>query len=303
MSPSIRDPVDRQLDRDAVDACKGSPGLTLVNWSEPGRWSRLAGLHRPNQDVLSASDISHDPNVSETQYSGKSWLYPLYRFVYPLMYNKALSTQAGLDPSKPPTTWDEFINVNKKLKAAGIQPIELGLKDGFGGEILGSATFQKQIFSNYNDLIQMTVNGNFEAPLWKSWITRAAELRSRCMNKDVDSVSFRKQPHPATARPSKAAIIFGTQSTRQTIIASAEGRAKTSAWSLSSSRSSRMGRFARRHQQRLPGRPIVADPSRSRTSFMPDVHARRGETPVRSTPTPAFLPPNRPLQIAPRPAS
>lgn len=199
-------------------ACKGQSGPDLwYNWS--GTWSleqAWPGCTVSNQDVLSASDISHNPNVSETQYQGKSWLYPLYRFVYPLMYNKALFTQAGLDPSKPPTTWDEFISANKKLQAAGIQPIELGLKDGFGGEILGSATFQKQIFSNYNDLIQMTVDGNFEAPLWKSWITKAAELKPY-VNKDVNSVNF--GDGLAKFQAGKAAMVFGTPGAQQTIIA------------------------------------------------------------------------------------
>ena len=41
--------------------------------------------------------------------------------------------------SKPPTNWSQFLAACKKLQAAGITPLALGLKDGFGGEILGSA--------------------------------------------------------------------------------------------------------------------------------------------------------------------
>lgn len=43
-----------------------------------------------------------------------------------MFYNKALFTQAGLDPENPPATWDEFIAAVETLKAAGITPIALG---------------------------------------------------------------------------------------------------------------------------------------------------------------------------------
>lgn len=44
-------------------------------------------------------------------------------------YNKALFTQAGLDPEKPPTTWAEFTTTADALKAAGIVPIAASGKD------------------------------------------------------------------------------------------------------------------------------------------------------------------------------
>ncbi len=199
-------------------ACKGQSGPDLwYNWS--GTWSleqAWGGCTVPNQAVLSTADIGHVPNVSETEWQGKSWDYPLYRFVYPLVFNKKLFTQAGLDPSNPPTTWTAFIAACKKLQAAGIQPIELGLKDGFGGEILGSATFQKQVFSNYNDLIKMTPNGDFTGQLWKSWIEKAAELKPY-VNNDVNSLNF--GDGLAKFQAGKAAMVFGTPGVQQTIIA------------------------------------------------------------------------------------
>jgi ABC-type glycerol-3-phosphate transport system substrate-binding protein len=44
------------------------------------------------------------------------------------LYNKRMFREAGLDPEKPPRTWKEFIEVGKKLNAAGFQ----GLVSGFG---------------------------------------------------------------------------------------------------------------------------------------------------------------------------
>jgi raffinose/stachyose/melibiose transport system substrate-binding protein len=38
----------------------------------------------------------------------------------PMIYNKKLFANAGLDPAKPPRTWDEFLEAGKKLKASGV---------------------------------------------------------------------------------------------------------------------------------------------------------------------------------------
>ena len=45
-----------------------------------------------------------------------------------MLYNKDLLQKAGVDISKPPETWKELIEINKKLKAKGIQ----GLVSGWG---------------------------------------------------------------------------------------------------------------------------------------------------------------------------
>jgi raffinose/stachyose/melibiose transport system substrate-binding protein len=197
-------------------ACKGQSGPDVwYNWS--GTWSLeqvWSGCTVPNEEVLSPSDIAHVPNVAETRWSGKTWLYPLYRFVYPVVYNKTLFRKAGLNPAKPPTTWTQFLAACQKLKAAGITPIALGLKDGFGGEILGSATFQKQLFSNYNSLVGMVVNGNFTSPLWKSWLEKVVQLKPY-FNDDVNSITF--GDGLGRFQTGKAAMVFGTPGVQATI--------------------------------------------------------------------------------------
>ncbi len=45
-----------------------------------------------------------------------------------MLYNKDLFARAGLDPERPPQTWEEFLEAGKKLKEAGIQ----GLVSGWG---------------------------------------------------------------------------------------------------------------------------------------------------------------------------
>ncbi|MFD2115161.1 extracellular solute-binding protein [Paenibacillus yanchengensis] len=46
---------------------------------------------------------------------GKIYGTPNDMYAAGLYYNKTLFTEAGLDPNSPPTTWDEFVDVAKKI--------------------------------------------------------------------------------------------------------------------------------------------------------------------------------------------
>lgn len=46
---------------------------------------------------------------------GKIWSLPCNKSIQVLYYNKDLFRQAGLDPERPPATWDEFIEMAGKL--------------------------------------------------------------------------------------------------------------------------------------------------------------------------------------------
>src|SRR5688500_10680149 len=46
-----------------------------------------------------------------------------------IFFNKALFTEAGLDPEVPPATWTEFLAAVQTLKDAGITPLTLGEGD------------------------------------------------------------------------------------------------------------------------------------------------------------------------------
>ena len=74
-----------------------------------------------------------------------------------MFYNKGLFEKNGL---KAPTTWDEFMAANAKLKGAGITPIAIGAKDDWtlpivhevvGGATFGGAEFQKAVLSGAKD--------------------------------------------------------------------------------------------------------------------------------------------------------
>jgi ABC-type glycerol-3-phosphate transport system substrate-binding protein len=51
--------------------------------------------------------------------SGKIYGLPTANYSMGLLYNRALFTKAGLDPDKPPTTWDEVRADAKKIAALG----------------------------------------------------------------------------------------------------------------------------------------------------------------------------------------
>ena len=68
---------------------------------------------------------------------------PLEVQFYNGFYNKQLFQQAGLDPTKFPTTWDEFFAAAEKLKAAGITPLVYGT----GGQALGGGFYPWYDFS------------------------------------------------------------------------------------------------------------------------------------------------------------
>ena len=125
-------------------ACQSKSGPDLwYNWS--GSWSlelSWKGCTVPNEEVLAPADIEANPSTQETLWQGKTWDYPLYKFVYPIVVNLDLLQKAGLDPNSPPTTWDEWMAALEKISAAGITPLALGLKDGFGAEIAASGQLE-----------------------------------------------------------------------------------------------------------------------------------------------------------------
>jgi raffinose/stachyose/melibiose transport system substrate-binding protein len=64
-------------------------------------------------------------------YQGKNYGVPWDMGMVGFWYNKDLFQQAGIDAT--PTTWTEFLDVVKTLKAAGITPISIGEGDKWPG--------------------------------------------------------------------------------------------------------------------------------------------------------------------------
>ena len=167
-------------------ACRGGSGPDIwYNWG--GTWSLemvWAGCIVPNEEVLAKADLDPVPSIEGTKFDGKTWIYPFEYRLFPVLYNKDLFKQAGLDPENPPKTWDEFIAASEKLKAAGILPVVIGLKDGFGGEIAGVG-LQHQLYT-VPDMISMVIDGDFTDEKWTSWIQKVVEMKPY-VNNDANS--------------------------------------------------------------------------------------------------------------------
>lgn len=198
-------------------ACQSGSGPDLwYNWS--GTWSlELAwkGCTVPNETILSPADLEANPSIEETLWEGQTWDFPLYKFVYPVVVNLDLLEQAGLDPNAPPATWDEWIAALEQIKAAGITPIALGLKDGFGGEIAAAGQLEKQWVNTPDDIKQLVIDGDFATdPGWTDWIDKTFELKPY-FNEDANSLGFAEGL--ALWQAGETAMVFGAPGVQSVI--------------------------------------------------------------------------------------
>lgn len=108
------------------------------------------GSVTPISDLVPQSETKHWLNTSENTVGDKIVAMPLYLMGIPLVWNKTLFKQAGLDPNKPPATWDEFLADCQALKSHGITPIAMGNKDGYFGAWMLSI-FGKQALASMNN--------------------------------------------------------------------------------------------------------------------------------------------------------
>jgi len=93
--------------------------------------------------------------------AGKTWGIPFQRSTIVMYYNKEAFKAAGLDPEKPPETWDQLIAMGKKLtKADGSQWGVMIPSTGYPYWMFGALTMQ-------NDQVLMNDAGNetyFDSP-------------------------------------------------------------------------------------------------------------------------------------------
>lgn len=125
---------------------QGTPD-DLFTWFAGYRMQFFAqqGLIAPLDDVW--GKIGSNFNTASQGLSkgldGHYYLVPIYNYPWVVFYNKSTFTQKGYTV---PTTWDEYINLAKKMKSDGLIPFAFADKDGWPA--LG--TF---------DIINMRVNG------------------------------------------------------------------------------------------------------------------------------------------------
>lgn len=127
----------------ATDTLIGAFRLAAQSHSGPDidtQWATLPTLTPywnkdavPISAYLPASETSQWLNTNENTDHGKIIAMPIYLIGVPLVWNKQMFKEAGLNPDSPPATWAAFLSDCAALKAHGITPFGMGNKDGYFG--------------------------------------------------------------------------------------------------------------------------------------------------------------------------
>jgi len=82
------------------------------------------------KDSFFSEALSVNEFIEGNSYNVKPGIYgvPIDIMTIQLLYNKDLFEKLGLDPEKPPVTFQEFLDIGKKIREAGLQ----GLVSGWG---------------------------------------------------------------------------------------------------------------------------------------------------------------------------
>jgi len=143
--------------------------LTAANAGKPPHVAVLLAIDiftLVEEDVIVAiSDIANSPEektwldgfyksfMADTMLDGKIYAVPFQRSTPVLYYNKDAFVEAGLDPNTPPATWDEMIEMGKKLtkKDANGNVTQWGTRIPSLG-LAGAWLYSGLVFSNGGEL-------------------------------------------------------------------------------------------------------------------------------------------------------
>lgn len=137
---------------------------------------QAAGISVPVDTVLTEEFLSdfYSPALEACSIDGKPYALPVYVSPFILYYNKDLFKQAGLDPEKPPKTYDEMLEMAEKLsqlktadgnkvyafgQATASVPVSgaslMAMIYNFGGEVLNSEGKLNVDTQGFKDALEM----------------------------------------------------------------------------------------------------------------------------------------------------
>ncbi|NRQ32761.1 sugar ABC transporter substrate-binding protein [Nonomuraea sp. NN258] len=101
----------------AAQAARKAPDVYTVNYSKVPGFARTGQIQALDQLIPADKWAGlREPVVGSVRYQGRTYAYPM--LVEPstvLYYRKDLFAKAGLDPARPPATWQEVIDYGRKL--------------------------------------------------------------------------------------------------------------------------------------------------------------------------------------------
>jgi raffinose/stachyose/melibiose transport system substrate-binding protein len=149
------------------------------------------GAAVPISDYVPKSETDNWIGTGENMSDGKLWGMPIYLLGVPFVWNKQMFSQAGLDPSKAPATFQDLLDACSKLKAKGITPIGMGNKDGYTGNWM-FAIYGKQQLDDISELKDVVLGkAKFSDPKYSGFYSDIAKLREQgCFNDDISSLDL-----------------------------------------------------------------------------------------------------------------
>ncbi|HEY0828164.1 MAG TPA: extracellular solute-binding protein [Bacilli bacterium] len=109
--------TERQVFVTAMAGGSGPDAYSFAHFPVIGEWVKqgLVLDLTPYWNEYADKDQYTPAVMGEATIDGKIYGLPHHMYVMGLAYRKHLFTEAGLDPNKPPATWDEFVDYAKKL--------------------------------------------------------------------------------------------------------------------------------------------------------------------------------------------
>jgi multiple sugar transport system substrate-binding protein len=131
---------------------------------------------------------------------------------HPVYYNKSLYTKAGLDPERPATSWDEFVdNCAAITKATGAKCFAQGNKEGIGIQFflsgLGSGILPPQEYDNW-----IAGKRNWNSPAVKRVFSLWKEVNDQGLNNDGANSTAMFNDAFAVFQSAKASHVIGLMS-------------------------------------------------------------------------------------------
>ncbi len=153
----------------------GTPPDVFVNLATQRFTMADTGMAMPLDDLIASDEDGKEfiqdflPGFMEDSYvDGKIYSIPFQRSTEIMYYNKELFKKAGLDPEKPPTTWDEMLEYAKKLTTDDCKGVGLALNSGsaqwtFTGFCLENSKDGKMLMSEDGKKVYFDTPENVEA--------------------------------------------------------------------------------------------------------------------------------------------
>ena len=116
----IQPTVPTGLDTKLLVALQAGSGFDVATTSAPWNYSfAKSGTLLPLDEFIKKVNLDvsdfYVGNWSTTQFNGKTYGIPYRASSDGLIYNKKLFREAGLDPEKPPVTWDDVLAYAQKM--------------------------------------------------------------------------------------------------------------------------------------------------------------------------------------------